>query len=79
MHFTNITPVPVTALESIIENPERKLSELPLLKEAERHQLLVDWGSAAGAEISRASKQREEKTTESRPRADDSDYEETIL
>ncbi len=32
-----------TLLEGIVENPERKISELPLLTEAEKHQLLVEW------------------------------------
>jgi amino acid adenylation domain-containing protein len=32
-----------TLLEGIVANPERKVSELPLLTEAERHQLLVEW------------------------------------
>ncbi|MFN2576067.1 MAG: amino acid adenylation domain-containing protein [Pyrinomonadaceae bacterium] len=35
-HFQNL-------LEGIAENPEQKISELPLLSEAERRQLLVDW------------------------------------
>ncbi|HZH78419.1 MAG TPA: amino acid adenylation domain-containing protein, partial [Archangium sp.] len=30
-------------LEGIVANPEQRLSELPLLTEAERRQLLVDW------------------------------------
>jgi len=30
-------------LEGIVENSERKISELPLLTEAEKHQLLVEW------------------------------------
>ncbi|MDQ3172664.1 MAG: amino acid adenylation domain-containing protein, partial [Acidobacteriota bacterium] len=32
-------------LEGIVSNPERRLSELPLLTEAERHQLLVEWNA----------------------------------
>jgi len=32
-----------TLLEGIVENPERIISELPLLSEAEKHQLLVEW------------------------------------
>ena len=32
-----------TLLEGIIANPEQRISELPLLTEAERHQLLVEW------------------------------------
>ena len=30
-------------LEGIVADPERRLSELPLLRAAERHQLLVEW------------------------------------
>jgi amino acid adenylation domain-containing protein len=32
-----------TVLEGIVANPERRLSELPLLSEAERQQVLVEW------------------------------------
>ena len=32
-----------TLLEGIVANPEQKISELPLLSEAERRQLLVEW------------------------------------
>ncbi|MCA1607098.1 MAG: AMP-binding protein, partial [Acidobacteria bacterium] len=32
-------------LEGIVSNPERRLSELPLLTEAERHQMLVEWNA----------------------------------
>ncbi|MEW5860344.1 MAG: amino acid adenylation domain-containing protein [Cyanobacteriota bacterium] len=32
-----------TLLEGIVANPDRRLSDLPLLTEAERHQLLVEW------------------------------------
>jgi amino acid adenylation domain-containing protein len=32
-------------LEGIAENPGRKISELPLLTKAERHQLLVEWNN----------------------------------
>ena len=35
-HFENL-------LVAIVENPQQKVSELPLLSEAERHQLLVEW------------------------------------
>jgi len=30
-------------LEGIVDNPERRIDELPLLSEAEKHQLLVEW------------------------------------
>ena len=30
-------------LEGIVANPEQRISDLPLLSEAERHQLLVEW------------------------------------
>jgi amino acid adenylation domain-containing protein/non-ribosomal peptide synthase protein (TIGR01720 family) len=33
-------------LEAIVANPDRRLGELPLLTEAERHQILADWSSA---------------------------------
>ena len=32
-----------TLLEGIVANPDERLSALPLLTEAERHQLLVEW------------------------------------
>ncbi|MGC2062824.1 MAG: condensation domain-containing protein, partial [Thermodesulfovibrionales bacterium] len=34
-------------LEGIAANPDQRLSELPLLTEAERHQLLVEWNNTA--------------------------------
>jgi amino acid adenylation domain-containing protein len=34
-------------LEGIVDNPDRRLSELPLLTEAERHKLLVEWNDTA--------------------------------
>ncbi len=39
-HFQNL-------LSAIVENPQQKVSELPLLSEAERHQLLVEWNNTA--------------------------------
>ena len=33
----------LTLLEGIAANPERRIEELPLLEEKERHQLLVEW------------------------------------
>lgn len=41
-----------TLLEGIAADPERRLSELPLLRETERHQLLVEW-NATSAEYPR--------------------------
>ena len=35
----------VTLLEGIIANPEQQISQLPLLKEVEQQQLLVDWNA----------------------------------
>ncbi len=32
-----------TLLKSMVANPEQRLSDLPLLSEAERHQLMVEW------------------------------------
>ena len=32
-----------TLLEVIVANPEQRISDLPLLTEAEKHQLLVEW------------------------------------
>ncbi|MCC5601602.1 non-ribosomal peptide synthetase [Nostoc favosum] len=32
-----------TLLEGIVANPQQRLSELPLLRESEKHQLLVEW------------------------------------
>ncbi len=34
-----------TLLEGIVANPEQQIEKLPLLKEAERHTLLVDWNA----------------------------------
>lgn len=34
-----------TLLEGIVANPDRRLSDLPLLTAAERHQLLVEWNN----------------------------------
>jgi amino acid adenylation domain-containing protein len=34
-------------LEAIVENPDRHLSDLPLLTEAERRQVVVDWNDTA--------------------------------
>ncbi|MBN1568147.1 MAG: non-ribosomal peptide synthetase, partial [Acidobacteria bacterium] len=34
-------------LEGIIANPDARLSDLPILTEAERHQLLVEWNNTA--------------------------------
>ena len=36
-----------TLLTSMITNPEQSLAELPLVTEAERHQLLVEWNNTA--------------------------------
>jgi amino acid adenylation domain-containing protein len=38
-----------TLLEGIVANPEARLSELPLLTEPERHQLLVEWNDTTAA------------------------------
>ena len=32
-----------TLLEALVANPQQRVSELPLLTERERHQLLVEW------------------------------------
>jgi amino acid adenylation domain-containing protein len=34
-----------TLLESIVANPEQRVADLPILSEAERHQLLVEWNN----------------------------------
>src|SRR5205807_2012050 len=34
-----------TLLEAIVAHPEQRLSQLPLLTQAERQQLLVDWNA----------------------------------
>ena len=34
-------------LEGIVANPETRIAELPLLTQAERHQLLVEWNQTA--------------------------------
>ncbi len=39
-HFQNL-------LSAIVENPQQAVGELPLLSEAERHQLLVEWNDTA--------------------------------
>jgi amino acid adenylation domain-containing protein len=36
-----------TLLQGIVANPDQRLSRLPLLTEAERHQLLVEWNDTA--------------------------------
>lgn len=36
-----------TLLEGIVAHPEQHLSELPLLTEAERHQLLIEWNATS--------------------------------
>ena len=36
-------------LEGVAENPDRRLSDLPLLTAAERHQLVIDWNDTATA------------------------------
>jgi amino acid adenylation domain-containing protein len=36
-----------TLLEGIVADPERRISELPILTDAERHQLLVEWDDTA--------------------------------
>jgi amino acid adenylation domain-containing protein len=36
------------ALGAMIDHPDRRLSELDLLPEAERHQMTVEWGAGAG-------------------------------
>src|SRR5205823_1576664 len=38
-----------TLLEGVVADPDRRLSSLPLLTAAERHQLLVDWNNTASA------------------------------
>ncbi|HEX5716983.1 MAG TPA: condensation domain-containing protein, partial [Thermoanaerobaculia bacterium] len=40
-------------LEGVAARPEQRLSELPLLGEAERHQLLVGWNDTAGPDPAR--------------------------
>ncbi|MBW4575238.1 MAG: amino acid adenylation domain-containing protein [Aphanothece sp. CMT-3BRIN-NPC111] len=42
-----------TLLEGIVADPNQPLSNLPLLTEAERHQLLVEWGSRGAGEQGR--------------------------
>jgi amino acid adenylation domain-containing protein len=39
-HFTNL-------LESIVRDPGQRIGQLPLLSEAERHRLLIDWNRTA--------------------------------
>jgi amino acid adenylation domain-containing protein len=36
-----------TLLDGILDDPDRRLSELPLLTQPERHQLLVEWNATA--------------------------------
>jgi amino acid adenylation domain-containing protein len=36
-----------TLLEGVVANPDHRVSELPLLTEAEQHQLLVEWNDTA--------------------------------
>jgi amino acid adenylation domain-containing protein len=37
----------ITLLEGLVAAPDQRISELPLLTEAERHQLLVEWNDTA--------------------------------
>ncbi|MEM1169666.1 MAG: amino acid adenylation domain-containing protein [Cyanobacteria bacterium P01_H01_bin.35] len=39
-HFQNL-------LSAIVTNPEQKVAQIPLLTEAERHQLLIEWNNTA--------------------------------
>jgi amino acid adenylation domain-containing protein len=36
-----------TLLEGIVSNPDQRISDLPILTQAERHQLLVEWNDTA--------------------------------
>ena len=36
-----------TLLEGIVENPQQQISQLPLLSESEKHQLLIEWNDTA--------------------------------
>jgi surfactin family lipopeptide synthetase A len=36
-----------TLLEAVVSDPERKISEFPLLTQAERHQILVEWNETS--------------------------------
>ena len=38
----------LTLLKAVAANPEQPVAELPLLTEAERHQILVEWNDTAG-------------------------------
>ncbi|HKS36749.1 MAG TPA: amino acid adenylation domain-containing protein, partial [Verrucomicrobiae bacterium] len=39
-----------TLLEAVTREPDQKISRLPMLSDAERHQLLVDWNNTASAD-----------------------------
>ncbi|OEZ96701.1 tyrocidine synthase 3 [Duganella sp. HH101] len=43
-HFTRL-------LEAIVANPERRIQDLDMLDDAERHQLLVEWNDTASAGV----------------------------
>ena len=64
-------------LEGIVADPRRKLHELPLMTEAERRRLLVDWrgGSAAFAADGRCPHERFEAQVERSPDAVAARYE----
>lgn len=40
-----------TLLSSIVSNPEQSISTLPILREAERHQLLVEWNNTGVEQV----------------------------
>ena len=49
-----------TVLEGVVETSDARLSELPLLSEAERRQLLVEWSGSAAAAIAAAASRSDE-------------------
>ena len=69
-----------TLLEGIVADPERHLSELPLLTEAERHQLLVEWNATqADYPMDRSIHQLFEAQVERTPEAEAVVFEEEQL
>ena len=61
-HFQNL-------LSAIVENPQQKVSESPLLSEVERHQLLVEWNDTAREYPSKCIHQLFEEQVERTPDA----------
>ncbi|MGK7875560.1 MAG: amino acid adenylation domain-containing protein [Xenococcaceae cyanobacterium] len=68
-----------TLLEGIVTDPQQPVGQLPLLTEAERHQLLVEWNQTANYPVSRCIHQLFEEQVECTPEAVAVVYENALL